>query len=72
MATKATSRSSGSTDWIFPLFSFSTRPSLNSDARYGANLLPVDHDARGGTSPVFNYPYARTRYALEPMRGANA
>ena len=43
-----------------------TRPAGNSDARYGANLLPVDHG--GGTSPVFNYPYDRTRDALERMR----
>ncbi|WP_367185981.1 gentisate 1,2-dioxygenase [Mesorhizobium escarrei] len=49
-----------------------TRPTGDSDARYGANLLPVDHDTRGGTSPVFNYPYARTRDALERMRSANA
>lgn len=45
-----------------------TRPVGDSDARYGANLLPVDHKGGGGTSPVFNYPYARTRDALERMR----
>jgi len=47
-----------------------TRPLGDSDARYGANLLPVDYEARGGSSPVFNYPYARTRDALERMRRA--
>jgi len=48
-----------------------TRPAGDSDARYGANLLPIDF--RGGhTSPVFNYPYARTRDALEQMRVAAA
>jgi gentisate 1,2-dioxygenase len=45
-----------------------TRPVGDSDARYGANLLPVDHGGGGGTSPVFNYPYDRTREALERMR----
>lgn len=48
------------------------RPVGDSDARYGANLLPVDHQGGGGTSPVFNYPYARTRDALEQMRRAEA
>ncbi|WP_051418112.1 gentisate 1,2-dioxygenase [Roseomonas gilardii] len=45
-----------------------TRPTGDSDARYGTNLLPVNHRGEGGTSPVFNYPYSRTRDALERMR----
>jgi gentisate 1,2-dioxygenase len=49
-----------------------TRPVGDSDARYGHNLLPVDHRGGGGTSPVFNYPYARTREALERLRRAAA
>ena len=49
-----------------------SRPDGDSDARYGANLLPVDHGRQAGTSPVFNYPYARTRDALERMRRAEA
>ena len=48
------------------------RPVGDSDARYGANLLPVDHKPGGGSSPVFNYPYARTRDALERLRRAEA
>jgi len=48
------------------------RPIGDSDARYGANLLPVDHGVGGGTSPVFNYPYERTRGALERMRRHDA
>ena len=48
------------------------RPTGDSDARYGANLLPVDHQGGGGSSPVFNYPYLRTRDALERMRRAEA
>jgi len=44
------------------------RPEGDSSARYGANLLPVDDDYDRPSSPVFNYPYARTREALEQMR----
>lgn len=36
-------------------------------ARYGANLLPVDFDAPGSASPLFAYPYARTREALDAL-----
>ena len=43
-------------------------PTGDSDARYGANLLPVDHKGGNGSSPVFNYPFDRTRDALERMR----
>lgn len=33
--------------------------------RYGANMLPVRYDAPfGQTSPIFSYPYERTREAL--------
>jgi gentisate 1,2-dioxygenase len=47
------------------------RPIGDSDARYGNNLLPVDHKPGGGSSPVFNYPYDRTREALERLRAAD-
>ena len=47
-----------------------TRPTGDSDARYGYNLLPVDHKGGGSSSPVFNYPYARSREALERLRRA--
>ena len=47
-----------------------TRPEGDSLARYGANLLPVDYRAAAGPSPVFTYPYARTRECLEQMRRA--
>jgi gentisate 1,2-dioxygenase len=49
-----------------------TRPIGDSDARYGANLLPIDHRGSGGSSPVFNYPYAKTRDTLERLRRAEA
>lgn len=45
-----------------------TRPESDSLARFGAGLLPVDQEAGVLSSPVFNYPYARTREALETMR----
>ncbi|HEY3847131.1 MAG TPA: gentisate 1,2-dioxygenase [Acetobacteraceae bacterium] len=40
-----------------------TRPAGDSYARYGSNMLPVDYKP-GRASPVFNYPYERTREAL--------
>jgi len=43
------------------------RPSGDSIARYGANMLPVDYKPATLTSPVFAYPYSRTREALELM-----
>jgi gentisate 1,2-dioxygenase len=45
-----------------------SRPVGDSDARFGSNLLPVDHEPTTAASPVFNYPYGRTREALERMR----
>jgi gentisate 1,2-dioxygenase len=45
-----------------------TRPAGDSFARYGHNLLPVDLHRTSKTSPVFNYPYAQTRSALEVMK----
>ncbi len=33
--------------------------------------MPVGYERKVPTSPVFNYPYARTREALEQMRRAN-
>jgi gentisate 1,2-dioxygenase len=44
------------------------RPVGDCEARFGSNLLPVDYRAGACASPVFNYPYARTRDALERMR----
>ncbi len=46
------------------------RPEGDSLARFGAGLLPVDYRPETPSSPVFNYPYARTREALEQMRKA--
>ena len=44
-----------------------SRPEGDSFARYGNNLLPVDWKPDVKTSPVFNYPYVRTREALEAL-----
>ncbi|HLI13659.1 MAG TPA: gentisate 1,2-dioxygenase [Alphaproteobacteria bacterium] len=43
----------------------------DSLARYGQGLLPDGYATTGKCSPVFNYPYARTRDALEAMRHAD-
>ncbi len=44
-----------------------TRPPGDSPARYGQNMLPVDWRPSGPASPVFSYPYARSREALATM-----
>ena len=45
-----------------------TRRVGDSMARYGANLLPVGGGRGRMSSPIFNYPYERTRAALEDMK----
>jgi gentisate 1,2-dioxygenase len=45
-----------------------TRPEGDAPARFGSNLLPIDYRPDGLSSPVFSYPYSRTREALETMR----
>ncbi len=49
-----------------------TKPLGDSHARYGRNLLPVDYKRSNHTSPVFNYPYAPTREALDAMKRQDA
>ena len=45
-----------------------TKPEGINLHKYGANMLPVRHDAPfGQTSPIFNYPYDRTREALHQL-----
>lgn len=46
------------------------KPELDSLYRYGHNLVPVEHVHRRVTSPIFSYPYDRTRESLEAMRRA--
>ncbi|MBM3570564.1 MAG: gentisate 1,2-dioxygenase [Alphaproteobacteria bacterium] len=49
-----------------------TRPEGDSLARYGSGLMPEGYKGgkHGRTSPVLNYPYARTREALARMSQA--
>jgi gentisate 1,2-dioxygenase len=44
------------------------RPSGDSLARYGQGLMPDGYEHKGISSPIFNYPYERTRAALETLR----
>jgi gentisate 1,2-dioxygenase len=48
-----------------------TQPVGDSLARFGSGMLPVGYESKSNTSPVFNYPYARTREALHKMRSAD-
>ena len=45
-----------------------TRPPGDSLARFGKGMLPIDYKDRPLNSPIFSYPYERTREALETMR----
>ncbi len=45
-----------------------TRAEGRNLAEYGANMLPVRHvPPHGATSPIFSYPYSRTREALAKL-----
>lgn len=44
------------------------RPPGDSLARYGANMRPVNETWTKPESPIFSYPYARSREALEQLR----
>jgi gentisate 1,2-dioxygenase len=48
------------------------KPVGDSPARYGANLLPIDQKGGATTSPIFNYPYDRTRQALQQLTRGGA
>ena len=43
------------------------RPEGDADARWGSNMSLLDHRHVSRTSPVFNYPYARSRAALATL-----
>lgn len=49
-----------------------TRPAGDALARYGSGLLPVGWKAGSLNSPVFNYPWSRTREALHQLARAGA
>ncbi|WP_028221658.1 gentisate 1,2-dioxygenase [Paraburkholderia oxyphila] len=44
-----------------------TRPEGHSFARFGHNMAPVRHVADNPTSPIFSYPYERSREALDTL-----
>jgi gentisate 1,2-dioxygenase len=44
------------------------RPEGNSYARFGYNMAPVRHTHASATSPIFSYPYARSREALDKLQ----
>jgi len=46
------------------------RPEGDSYARYGANLAPLGPLPSAKTSPIFNYPYARSRDTLATLARA--
>ncbi len=43
------------------------RPEGAAEAEFGYNLMPVGYEATSQTTPIFNYPYARTREALDKL-----
>ncbi|NYT35935.1 gentisate 1,2-dioxygenase [Allopusillimonas soli] len=45
-----------------------TRADGDSLARYGYNMLPVSYEHTSKTSPLINYPYDRTREALDHLQ----
>lgn len=45
-----------------------TKPQGDSVARYASGLVPVSYTPKGVTSPIFWYPWSRTREALDAMR----
>lgn len=45
-------------------------PEDDCHARYGANMLPMDHAPKSPSSPIFRYPYAETKSALMRLAAA--
>lgn len=44
-----------------------SRPEGDYLSRYAMNVLPVNYTPASPSSPIFNYPYARTREALDGL-----
>jgi gentisate 1,2-dioxygenase len=40
----------------------------DAGARFGQNLLPLEYRPHSGATPVFSYPYGRSREVLEKLR----
>jgi gentisate 1,2-dioxygenase len=49
-----------------------TKAEGTSFARYGYNMAPVQQRHHSQTSPIFSYPYARSREALATLQRAEA
>ena len=47
-----------------------SRPEGDALKRFGNALFPVDWESQGRASPIFNYPYVRSRETLEAVRRA--
>lgn len=47
-----------------------SRPEGDALARYGMGLMPIEYKPTSSASPIFNYPYERTREALYRMSRA--
>jgi gentisate 1,2-dioxygenase len=48
------------------------RPEGAAPAEFGNNLLPVDAVHRSQTSPIFNYPYRKSRESLDTLARTRA
>jgi gentisate 1,2-dioxygenase len=48
------------------------KPEGHSFARFGHNMVPVRHTHQSATSPIFSYPYARSREALADLQRQEA
>ncbi len=48
------------------------RPENDAQARFGNGVAPLTHDHNTAASPLFNYPYARTRETLAQMAKTGA
>jgi gentisate 1,2-dioxygenase len=44
-----------------------TRPEGDALARYGSNLFPLEYVPASRTTPIFSYPYRRSRQALHEL-----
>ncbi|MEQ1884505.1 MAG: gentisate 1,2-dioxygenase [Bryobacteraceae bacterium] len=44
-----------------------TKPDGDAQARYGSNMLPVDYELHRRATPLFNYPYSRSRETLDQL-----
>jgi gentisate 1,2-dioxygenase len=44
-----------------------TRNEGDAYSRYGANLMPLNYSPERATSPIFNYPYSRSREVLDDL-----